>query len=123
MHLVGRGLASYVYAARTRELRIRGEDSRVTYTRRGLASYGRGWSLSLASEHARAARVLACARLLTRESHARSCYLTCDLYCTLLRQHNFDRQRKCYFLREYGSKVEYSGMVNNQVAGEQLFEV
>ena len=26
-------------------------------------------------------RVLACARLRTRESHARACYLTCDLYC------------------------------------------
>ena len=27
-------------------------------------------------------RVLACARLQTRESHARACYLTCDLYCS-----------------------------------------
>ena len=42
---------------------------------------------------------------------------------TFLRQHDSDMQRKCYFLREYGSKVEYSGMVNNQVAGEQLFKV
>ena len=31
----------------------------------------------------RVERVMACARLRTRESHARACYLTCDLHCTL----------------------------------------
>ena len=43
--------------------------------------YTRGWGRQLASRMRASTRALACARLQTRVSLARACYLTCDLYC------------------------------------------
>ena len=64
-----------------------------TLFNRPLALLRRRYSLSSSfSPHTctRAGRVrgrrLACARLRTRESHARACYLTCDLYCKYYNQ-------------------------------------
>ena len=44
--------------------------------------YSRGRGQKLASRMRVSTRALACARLQTRVSLARVCYLTCDLYCT-----------------------------------------
>lgn len=46
-----------------------------------LCSHAPSWEELTCAFHARWEWVLTCVRLLTRRSHTRTCYLTCDLYC------------------------------------------